>query len=189
MLLRVIQIKGHEIHPFAELVGSLAGRCQGPSDELAQRFKVLAFPAVGFDFDPLQFRTVCIDLQDRPIGHLVGYRDWGRASGEDLVFGPDLVPLQQVGDEDIIAEAAVPDVAQTQIQPRLGGDRGPEALQEGDASRTEHIGRPATVDDPTQQQAFFLGFAEQPLAELFPGGWGATRPQQPGNLVAVSTPI
>jgi len=51
-------------------------------------------------------------------------------------------------------------------------------------SPLQHVGGAAAIDDPAQQEPFFLGFAEQPLAKLFAGDGSAFRPKYAGDLVA-----
>ena len=193
MRLSVVQFESHQIHPFADLIGCRPSRCQRSTDQVAEGIKILPLPAVRFHFDPLHARTGYIDIQDRAIRHLVGNREGGGAARLDFIFCPDMFSPQQSLNEDIVDEAPVPHVAEAQIQARLGDYRGPEALQLGHSGRTQHVGGAAAVDDPAQQEPFFLGFAEPPLAKLFAGDgvlscqsmrviW--SRASQPKRLIA-----
>ena len=70
MVFGKVEAEAGKIHSFADLVGSLARRCQGSLDELAHRFKISPLTAVRFHFDPLKFRSFIVALEDRSIRHL-----------------------------------------------------------------------------------------------------------------------
>lgn len=128
MFLGKDQMQGRQRDTFCHLVGTMPGGGQGSPNKSTQRFKVRPLPTMRFYFDPLQFRTFLIDLQDRPIWYLVHYRNLRGPTGEDLVFRPDRVPFQQGGNQGVVDEVAMADVAHAEIQAGFCGYGGSEFL-------------------------------------------------------------